>query len=370
MDDNEKFMFRALLLAAKGEGKVSPNPLVGAVVVKNGKIIGEGYHGFFGGPHAEVNALAGVDAKGATLYITLEPCSHSGTGKKTPPCVPLIIKKGIKRVVIAAQDKNPEVKGIEQLKFAGIKVKTGVLAQEAEEQNEAFLKYISTGKPFVALKMAHSANGKIGIKGKGRVWLSGKEFDAYSQSLRNRYDAILVGINTVLADNPRLTCRVKGGRNPVRIIVDSHLRTPLNAKVLHNAHEDPVGYRQLSPQLSKAADRVIIASVGFNLKKEEALKEKGAHVLICGKKETDLRALIDSLPSLGIYSVLIEGGAQVAETALKGKLADKAILAVSKKKIEGKNAIPSPFRLSSLPKPSRIEKIGEDEVYTFNLYSK
>lgn len=354
MDDDEKFMFRALLLAAKGEGKVSPNPLVGAVVVKNGKIIGEGYHGFFGGPHAEVNALAGVDAKGATLYITLEPCSHSGTGKKTPPCVPLIIKKGIKRVVIAAQDKNPEVKGIEQLKFAGIKVKTGILAQEAEEQNEAFLKYITTGKPFVALKMAHSANGKIGIKGKGRVWLSGKEFDAYSQSLRNRYDAILVGINTVLADNPRLTCRVKGGRNPVRIIVDSHLRTPLNAKVLHNAHNG----------------RVIIASVGFNLKKEEALKEKGAHVLICGKKETDLRALIDSLPSLGIYSVLIEGGAQVAETALKGKLADKAILAVSKKKIEGKNAIPSPFRLSSLPKPSRIEKIGEDEVYTFNLYSK
>src|SRR3989344_3644428 len=253
---DEKFMSRALLLAAKGEGKVSPNPLVGAVLVKNGKIIGEGYHEFFGGPHAEVNAIKDAEKKGAsirgsTLYISLEPCSHSGGLKKTPPCVPLSIKSGIKRVVIAAEDKNPEVKGIEQLKFAGIKVKSGILAQEAEEQNESFLKYISTGKPFVALKMVQSANGKIGIKGKGKVWLSGREFDAYSHRLRNRYDAILVGINTVLADDPQLTCRMKGGRNPVRIIMDSHLRTPLNAKVLHNA----------------ANERVIIASVGFNFKK-------------------------------------------------------------------------------------------------------
>ncbi|MCX6772155.1 MAG: bifunctional diaminohydroxyphosphoribosylaminopyrimidine deaminase/5-amino-6-(5-phosphoribosylamino)uracil reductase RibD, partial [Candidatus Micrarchaeota archaeon] len=312
MNDDEKFMSRALLLASKGEGKVSPNPLVGAVVVKNGKIIGEGYHEFFGGPHAEVNALSGIDARGATLYITLEPCSHSGTGKKTPPCVPLIIKKGIKRVVIAADDRNPEVKGIEQLKFAGIRVQSGVLKKEAEQANEAFFKYITTGKPFVAIKMAQSAEGKIGYKGKSNVRISGKEFDAYNHLLRNRYDAILVGVGTVLADDPRLTCRMKGGRNPVRIILDSHLRTPTNAKVLHNAHEE----------------RVIIASVGFNLKKEESLKEKGAHVLICGRKKTDLGALIDSLPSLGIYSVLIEGGAHVIESALKGKFADKAILAV------------------------------------------
>ena len=260
--DDEKFMSRALLLAAKGEGRVSPNPLVGAVLVKDGKIIGEGCHEFFGGPHAEVNAIKDAESKGAstrgsTLYITLEPCSHSGGLKKTPPCVPLIIKSGIKRVAIAAEDKNPEVKGIEQLKFAGIKVKAGVLAREAETQNEAFLKYISTGKPFVALKMAQSEDGKIGCTGKSNVRISGKEFDAYCHLLRNRYDAILVGVNTVIADNPQLTCRMKGGRNPVRIIMDSHLRTPLNAKVLHNA----------------ANERVIIASVGFNFKKEEALKE-------------------------------------------------------------------------------------------------
>src|SRR3989344_2270357 len=340
---DEKFMSRALLLAAKGEGKVSPNPLVGAVLVKDGKITGEGCHEFFGGPHAEVNALAGVDAKGATLYISLEPCSHSGGLKKTPPCVPLIIKKGIKRVVIAAEDRNPEVKGIEQLKFAGIKVTSGILAQEAEEQNESFLKYISTGKPFVALKMVQSANGKIGIKGKGKVWLSGREFDAYSHRLRNRYDAILVGINTVLADNPSLTCRMKGGRNPVRIIMDSRLRTPLNANVLKNAHNE----------------RVIIASVGINFKKEEALKEKGAHVLICGKKEVDLRALIDSLPSLGIYSVFIEGGAQVAASALKEKLVDRLIVAVSSKKFEEKGAVASPIP-SALLKKLKKEQMGAD----------
>lgn len=352
MDEDEKFMSRALLLASKGEGRVSPNPIVGAVLVKGGKIIGEGYHGFFGGPHAEVNAIADAEAKGvairgSTLYISLEPCSHTGAGKKTPPCVPLIIKKGIRRVVIAAEDRNPDVKGIEQLKFAGIRIKSGVLKNAAEGQNGEFLKYISTGKPFVVLKVAQSANGKMGCVGKGNLRISGPEFDAYVQTLRNRYDAILVGINTVLADNPRLTCRMKGGRNPVRIIMDSHLRTPLNAKVLRNAHDD----------------RVIIASVGFNPKKEESLKEKGAHILICGRKEADLKALVESLPSLGIYSVLIEGGAQVAASALKEKLVDYLIVAVSSKKIAEKGAIKSPISAGLLKKLKK-EKIGQDTVYS------
>lgn len=379
MNDDEKFMSRALFLASKGEGKVSPNPLVGAVIVKEGRIIGEGWHEFFGGPHAEVNAIADAESRaasagkgesparssirGATLYISLEPCSHSGGTKKTPPCVPLIIKKGIKRVVIAAEDRNPEVKGIEQLKFAGIRIKSGILKQEAEEQNEAFFKHISTEKPFVALKLAQSANGVIGCAGKNNVRVSGKEFDDYVQKLRNRYDAILVGINTVLTDNPRLTCRLKGGRNPVRIIMDSHLRTPLNAKVLSSAHKD----------------RVIIASVGFNFKKEEALKEKGAHVLICGKtqlpsatdvsprklgeKEADLKALIESLPALGIYSVLIEGGAQIAESALKERLVDRLIVAVSPKKISGSGLVPSPISAALLKKLGK-RQMGKDTVYS------
>lgn len=352
MDEDERFMRRALELAAKAEGRVSPNPLVGAVLVKDGKIIGEGCHEFFGGPHAEVNAIKDAESKGnstpgSTLYISLEPCSHSGGLKKTPPCVPLIIKSGIKRVIIAAEDKNPEVKGIEQLKFAGIKVTSGVLKKEAEQQNEAFLRHISTGKPFVALKMAQSEDGKIGCIGKGNVRISGKEFDDYVQKLRNRYDAILVGINTVLIDDPQLTCRMNGGRNPVRIVMDSHLRTPLNAKVLANAHKE----------------RVIIVSVGFNFKKEEALKEKGAHVLICGKKEADLGALIDSLPSLGIYSVLIEGGAQIAESALRDKLVDRLIVAVSSKKIPEKGAIKSPITSGVLKKLQK-EKMGADAVYS------
>lgn len=359
-NEDEKFMARALLLAAKGEGRVSPNPVVGAVIVKDGRIIGEGWHREFGGPHAEPGAFAdaeskGNSARGATLYVSLEPCSHSGAGKKTPPCVPLIIKRGIRRVVVAAQDANPEVKGLEQLKFAGIKVKAGVLRKEAEGLNEAFLKYISTGRPFVALKMAQSADGKIGCAGKSNVRISGREFDACVQRLRNRYDAILVGVNTVIADDPRLTCRMKGGRNPVRIIMDSRLRTPLDAKVLHNAHSERV---------------IIAAAQSCEFKKELSLKEKGAAVLICGKKEASLRSLIESLPSTGIYSVLIEGGAQVAASALREKLVDKVIVSVSTKKMGGKGAVASPIKPASLPKPSRIEKMGEDTVYTFNLYSK
>ena len=198
--------------------------------------------------------------------------------------------------------------------------------------------------------MAQSEDGKIGCTGKSNVRISGKEFDAYCHLLRNRYDAILVGVNTVIADNPQLTCRMKGGRNPVRIIMDSHLRTPLNAKVLHNA----------------ANERVIIASVGFNFKKEEALKEKGAHILICGRKEADLRSLIESLPSLGIYSVLIEGGAQIAETALKEKLVDRLIVAVSTKKIEEKGAIKSPIP-GALLKKLKKERMGADTVYSAAL---
>lgn len=352
-NEDEAFMSRALLLAEKGEGRVSPNPLVGAVLVKDGRIIGEGYHGFFGGPHAEVNAIADAEAKGAlirgsTLCISLEPCSHSGAGKKTPPCVPLIIKKGIKRVVIGAEDKNPEVKGIEQLRFAGIKLKTGVLEKEAEEMNEAFLKYISIGKPFVALKLAQSSNGVIGCEGESNVRISGKEFDDYVQKLRNKYDAILVGINTVLADNPNLTCRMKGGRNPVRIVMDSHLRTPLNANVLHNTREERV---------------IIASSQAAPFKQEKALKEKGAHVLICGKKEADLRSLIESLPSLGIYSVLIEGGAQVAESALKERLVDRLIVAVGSRRIERKGAVKSPITPALLKKLKK-GKMGEDTLYS------
>lgn len=352
--DDERFMSRALLLAEKGEGKVSPNPLVGAVLVKNGKIIGEGWHEKFGEAHAEPNAIADAERKGhslsgSTLYVTLEPCSHSGEGKKTPPCVPLLIKKKIARVVIAAEDANPKVKGMEQLKFAGIKVKSGALKSEAEKQNGAFFKFIRTGKAFVVLKMAQSANGKIGCKGKENVRISGKEFDEYAHILRNKYDAILVGVGTVLADNPRLTCRAKGGRNPVRIVMDSSLRTPLDANVLKNAGEERV---------------IIAASQHAPLEKEQSLKEKGATVLVCGKKEASLSALIESLPALDIYSLLIEGGAHVAASALEEKLVDKLIVCVSKKKISGKEAVASPITGAVLKKlrGKKEYDLGEDRI--------
>ncbi|MEM4634088.1 MAG: bifunctional diaminohydroxyphosphoribosylaminopyrimidine deaminase/5-amino-6-(5-phosphoribosylamino)uracil reductase RibD, partial [Candidatus Anstonellaceae archaeon] len=234
---DEKFMRRCLALARKGEGRVSPNPLVGAVLAKKGKILGEGAHERFGWRHAEPQAIYGKDAKGSTLYVSLEPCSHLCHGKHNPPCAPIIAGSGIKRVVVACKDPNPCVngKGISFLKRSGLTVEIGLLENEAKQQNEAFFKLMKTGKPFVVAKLAQSADGFIGIRGKSKVWLSGREFDRYCHQLRNRYDAILVGIGTVLADNPLLTCRIKGGRNPARIILDSKLRIPLGANVLKNA---------------------------------------------------------------------------------------------------------------------------------------
>lgn len=350
-----KFMGRALLLAAKGEGKVSPNPLVGCVISKNGKIIGEGHHAVFGGPHAEANALkaAGRRASGATLYVTLEPCSEKYSGKKTPPCTPKIINAGIKRVVIAAQDPSTNVHGIEKLRKAGIKVETGLLEEEAKEQNEAFFKRVAAGMPFVVLKLAQSGNGAIGIKGRSSVRISGKEFDSYVQRLRNRYDSILVGINTVLEDDPRLTCRMNGGRNPARIVVDSRLRIPLEAKVLQKAKMEKV---------------IIATTEQRDSKKEKKLLRMGVRVVKCGLKQVDLRNFIVRLPPLGIYSVLVEGGATIAKEVLKQKLADRLIVAVSKGKILGKNAVKSPIGKKLLSKMQKT-KMGADTVYS-KRYSK
>jgi diaminohydroxyphosphoribosylaminopyrimidine deaminase/5-amino-6-(5-phosphoribosylamino)uracil reductase len=331
---DSRFMRRCLFLAQKGKGKVSPNPLVGAVLVKGGEIIGEGYHEKFGSPHAEVNALAsakqhGHEVSGSTLYVSLEPCSHSGAGKKTPPCVPLIIKSGIKRVVIATGDPNPKVNGIGSLRKSGIRIDTGLFEKEAQEQNEIFFKFMKTGHPFVLLKMAQSSNGKIGIRGKSNVRISGKKVDRQVQQLRNRFDSILVGINTILADNPRLTCRISGGRNPARIILDSHLHIPLSAKVLRNARKELV---------------IIATSEKRNRRKQQQLEKLGAKIIVCGKKEAELQRLLAVLPSYGIISVLIEGGATVARAALKAHLADMVCVSVSKKKkITSKDAISSPF---------------------------
>jgi len=347
-----RFMRRALLLAQKGEGRVSPNPLVGAVLVRNGKILSEGYHERFGAPHAEKNAIAKArtNARGSTLYVTLEPCSHEGFGKKTPPCVPAIIKAGISRVVIAAKDPNPRVNGIPKLRNAGIGVQTGLLSQEAESQNEAFFKFMRTGLPFILVKMAQSKNRKIGIKGKSNVRLSGPAFNRYVQTLRNRYDSILVGINTVLTDNPRLTCRIPNGRNPARIILDDSLKIPLNAKVLARAKNETL---------------IIATSEKRDRKKEKQLRSLGAHILVCGKEKVSIKKLLPQLPKFGIISVMMEGGARTISSALKEKSVDKIILSISPKQITSLHSVDSPFPSKLIRKLSRYAKkykLGQDTV--------
>jgi diaminohydroxyphosphoribosylaminopyrimidine deaminase/5-amino-6-(5-phosphoribosylamino)uracil reductase len=227
-----RFMARALELAWQGRGWTSPNPIVGSVVVKNGQIIGEGFHPQVGKPHAEVFALdaAGDEARGATLYVTLEPCAHHG---RTPPCVEKVLAAGIQRVVVAIEDPNPLVagRGIQALRDAGVVVEQGVLAREALHANERFFKYIRTKRPFVAIKTGMSLDGKIATASGESQWITNETSRAHVQVLRATYDAIMVGVNTVVQDNPHLTCRLPGGRQPLKIVIDSLARTPVNANI-------------------------------------------------------------------------------------------------------------------------------------------
>ena len=237
-DSKERFLRRALELAGKAEGRTSPNPMVGAVVIKNGKTIAGGYHRRAGGPHAEIVALkkAGTQVRDAVVFINLEPCCHQG---KTPPCTEALIQSGISKVVVGMQDPNPLVrgKGIRRLRQAGIEVETGVLKPECERLNEVFIKYITTGKPFVILKSAVSLDGKIATSGGDSKWITGEPARRKVHQLRDRMDAILVGSGTVLKDNPRLTTRLPGktGHNPVRIILDYRGRVPYKARVFNHA---------------------------------------------------------------------------------------------------------------------------------------
>ena len=236
----EFYMHRAIALAKKGAGRVNPNPLVGAVIVKNGKIIGEGYHEKFGELHAERNALANCSesAQGAALFVTLEPCCHYG---KTPPCTQAIIENKIAQVVIGSKDPNPKVsgKGIEFLRNAGIKVIEGVLKEECDQMNDVFFHYITTHKPFVAMKYAMTMDGKIATSTGQSRWITGEKARAVVQESRNRYATIMVGIGTVLTDDPLLNCQIEGGRNPLRIVCDTTLKIPMNSKIVQTAGEIP-----------------------------------------------------------------------------------------------------------------------------------
>ncbi|MEA3328161.1 MAG: bifunctional diaminohydroxyphosphoribosylaminopyrimidine deaminase/5-amino-6-(5-phosphoribosylamino)uracil reductase RibD [Candidatus Omnitrophota bacterium] len=327
MTNDERFMDRALSLALKGRGHVSPNPLVGALVVKAGKIIGEGYHKKAGRPHAEITALnqAGKQAKGATLYITLEPCSSFG---RTPPCTGAIIKSRVKRAVIAVKDKNPlnKGRGINLLKRNGIEVKTGVLKEKAEKINQPFFKFITKHLPFVTVKIAQTIDGKIATVCGSSKWITGPAARAYSHRLRSQVDAILVGIDTVLKDDPLLTAL--SPPHPVKIIVDSKLRLPLDAKLLSKK----------SP-----AQTIVVVTRQTAKSKIKVLRRKNVKVIVIRSKfkMVDLRSLMKKLAGLNITHVLIEGGGRVIASALEAGLADRFLVFVAPKIIGGKNALTS-----------------------------
>jgi diaminohydroxyphosphoribosylaminopyrimidine deaminase/5-amino-6-(5-phosphoribosylamino)uracil reductase len=325
---DEKYMRMALRLAAKARGRTSPNPMVGAVVVKNGKVIARGYHHKAGEPHAEAIALkkAGRAARGATLYVTLEPCSH--TDKRTPPCAPLVMQSGVKRVVIAMIDPNPRVSGggVKALGKAGLEAVTGVLEDEARKLNEAFIKHITTGMPFVTLKIAQTLDGKVATATGESKWITGEKARHEGHRLRDANDAILVGINTVLKDEPSLTTRIPKGRDPIRVIVDSTLRIPVHAGVI----------TQKSP-----ATTIIATLASAPMTKTERIQEAGAEVLTVksSRDRVDLRDLMKKLGRKGIMSVLIEGGPEVHASAIKSGIVDKVVLFVAPVLMTGRDSL-------------------------------
>ncbi|MCD6141241.1 bifunctional diaminohydroxyphosphoribosylaminopyrimidine deaminase/5-amino-6-(5-phosphoribosylamino)uracil reductase RibD [Candidatus Bipolaricaulota bacterium] len=321
---DERYMRLALELARRGEGYTNPNPIVGAVVVKDGEIIGRGWHKRFGGPHAEVFALeeAGEEAAGATIYVTLEPCSHYG---KTPPCADRIIAAGISRGVVARRGPNPLVsgRGIDKLRAAGIEVTEGVLKQEAQRANEIFFKFITTRIPFVLLKLAESIDGKIATRTGDSKWITGKEARTEVHRLRRRFAAVLVGATTAIRDDPLLTVRHVKGPNPVRIVLDGAGRIPLDLRMFHQE------------------GRTIVATAAMPEEKEERLRAQAVEVwrLPGAEGKVDLRRLLGRLGEENLDSLLVEGGSETAAAFLEARLVDKVALFIAPIIIGGRNAV-------------------------------
>ncbi len=330
-DIDQIYMRRALDLAALALGRTSPNPVVGAVIVKDGHIIGEGYHQKAGTPHAEVHALrqAGDEAAGATVYVSLEPCSHFG---RTPPCADALIAAGVKKVVIACLDPNPQVagRGMQKLIAAGIETELGILEQEARQLNEAFIKYIQTGRPFVAIKTAMTLDGKIASKTGDSRWITSPDARIYVHQLRNTYDAIMVGIGTVLHDDPLLNTRLEADnvRDPVRVIIDSKLDLPLDSKIARSSQEQR---------------SIVFCSAGADDNKQAGLEEFGLEIIRLDSDEIflPLEKVMEHLGSIGISSLLVEGGGQINASLLERHLVDKVYSFIAPKIIGGSEA-PSP----------------------------
>ena len=319
-------MQQALQIAAYAAGRTSPNPLVGAVIVKDGRVVGQGWHRKAGTEHAEIHALrqAGELAAGATIYVTLEPCSHYG---RTGPCSKALIDAGIKRVVIAMLDPNPLVagKGVAMLKAAGIEVETGLLQEQAERLNEVFLKWIMTKMPFVVMKTAMTLDGKIATAAGNSKWISNEVSRRRVHELRDVYDGILVGIGTVLADDPALTTRLESpsGKNPLRIVVDSRARTPLTARVVTDGQ----------------AETLIAVTAAAEAAKVEALRQAGVEVLVVNDgQQVDLKQLFCLLGERGVCSIFVEGGARINYSLLKAGLVDKVYSFIAPKMVGGSSA--------------------------------
>ena len=311
-------------LAEKGRGLTSPNPMVGCIIVKRGRIVGKGFHKKAGTEHAEVLALndAGKKAVNSTMYVNLEPCSHWG---RTPPCTERIVESGVREVIIGMKDPNPLVDGFRELKFRGLKTKIRILEDEAKRLNEAYIKYMKAKRPFVILKVAMSVDGRIATTSGDSKYITSKEARAYVHQLRTEVDAVMVGVNTVLKDNPELTPRLVKGKDPIKIVVDSTLKIPKNSNLM------------------KEPSKLIIAATNRAPKAEiKKLEQKGVKVIVTksNKGMVDLNELMKQLGKLEIITVMIEGGTQVNSSAIKEGIVDKVLIFAAPKIIgNGKGAI-------------------------------
>ena len=365
---DEYYIKRTLRLAAKAQGMTNPNPMVGAVLIKKGRILSEDFHRKAGTPHAEALAIAkaGDKARGSTLYVSLEPCCH--TEKRTPPCTKAIISAGIKEVVIAMKDPNPHVAGmgIAELQRAGIEVRAGILEDRAQRLNEAYIKYITTGKPFVILKIAMTLDGKIATPEGQSQWITGEKARKLVHRLRSSVDAVMTAIGTVKSDDPQLTARFRGSKNPTRIVIDPNLEIPLEANVLKMPPETIIVTRGIpsTPPLLKGGKGGLLKS-SFE-KKLNHLTQSGIKFIEFQEK-LDLQWLMEQLGKRHFTSLLIEGGSSLNAHALEDGIVDKVMLFIAPKIIGGKDSYPAvggrtfrrleeAYRLKNIG----IKRIGDD----------
>lgn len=334
---NEKYMRMAIELAKKGAGAVNPNPMVGAVVVKNGEVIGRGYHKFFGGPHAEVYALeeAGKEAEGATIYVTLEPCSHYG---KTPPCAKKIIDMGIKKCFIGSSDPNPKVagRGVAMLKEAGIEVVENVLKEECDEVNQVFFKYIKTKIPYLFVKCGITLDGKIALSNGISKWITNSIAREKVQYYRNKFMGIMVGINTVLTDNPSLTARIENGVNPFRIIVDPNLQIDENCKVVKNNEDE----KTMIITSQKNLFTEDTENTEIQIKQKRLSEENKVKFIFIDGEKFSFKEMLEEIGKTGIDSILLEGGETLISLAFEENVIDGGEIFIANKILGDSKAKP------------------------------